>query len=333
MQPRPAQNARHWRAIWMLVLATVFWGLSFPTVKALALVHAALEPGSGNWFITAATVGPRFALGALALFAVEIFRARKHTAGAKDTRTTSNEWKQGAGIGLFAVGGFILQSDGLQFTEASTSAFLTQLAAILVPIYLALRTRKNPGWLVWVCCVLVLAGVAILGHFDWRAFRFGRGEFETLLCTFFLAGQILVLDSPAFAGTRYLRITLIMFATGAAVCLVLALLTMPAPAALFTPWASAGFIVLTLILTVFSTTASFLLMNAWQPKITATEAGLIYCAEPIFGSLFALVLPGIFSAAFAIAYANETTTWTLLTGGALITGANILLQLRPPTRA
>jgi hypothetical protein len=73
-------------------------------------------------------------------------------------------------------------------------------------------------------------------------------------------------------------------------------------------------------------------MNAWQPKITATEAGLIYCLEPIFGSVFALVLPALFSAWAMIAYANETANWNLLVGGGLITLANIYLQLRPSPR-
>jgi len=70
-------------------------------------------------------------------------------------------------------------------------------------------------------------------------------------------------------------------------------------------------------------------MNAWQPKITATEAGLIYSVEPIFGSLMALYLPAVFSVWAAINYANESATWNLLVGGGFITFANVLIQLRP----
>jgi hypothetical protein len=39
----------------------------------------------------------------------------------------------------------LLQTDGLRFTAASTSAFLTQFYAILIPVYVALRSRRNPG--------------------------------------------------------------------------------------------------------------------------------------------------------------------------------------------
>ncbi|HNW40846.1 MAG TPA: hypothetical protein PKN08_02980, partial [Opitutaceae bacterium] len=58
--------------------------------------------------------------------------------------------------------------------------------------------------------------------------------------------------------------------------------------------------------------------------------GLIYCFEPIFASLFALALPAMLSRWCGIAYANETVTWSLLGGGALITLANALLHLRAP---
>jgi hypothetical protein len=73
-------------------------------------------------------------------------------------------------------------------------------------------------------------------------------------------------------------------------------------------------------------------MNAWQPKITATEAGLVYCIEPIFGSAMALFLPAVFSVWAGIEYSNETATWTLLVGGGLVTLANVILQLKPPAR-
>jgi hypothetical protein len=93
------------------------------------------------------------------------------------------------------------------------------------------------------------------------------------------------------------------------------------------PWVG-----LTLALTLTCTLGAFLLMNTWQPKITATEAGLIYCFEPIFGSVLALFLPALFSVWCGIAYANETATGSLLLGGGLITVANVLLQLRPPPK-
>ena len=136
----------------------------------------------------------------------------------------------------------------------------------------------------------------------------------------------------AFAANRPARITFIMFATQALVFCVLMPVTAPDAHAMVVPWTSPVWLTFTVVLTLFCTYGAYSLMNAWQPKITATEAGLIYCVEPIFGSLMSLVLPAMFSTMAGIAYLNETTTWTLLVGGGLITLANVLLQLNPPRK-
>ena len=315
------------RALLMLVLATFFWGLSFPLIKAIVLLHEKLVPAAGTWFSAIYTVAPRFLLGSVLLIAWELVRGRRPLA------CTRGEAKQGVTIGLFAAAGMLLQNDALQFTAASTSAFLTQFYAILIPVYLALRGRHNPGALVWTCCALVLAGVAILGRFDWQELRFGRGEWETLLSSGFFMGQILWLEKKEFAGNRAGKISLVMFLTEAAVFWLLAAIVAPDHGTLLAPGQDGPWLGLTVILTVFCTVGSFSLMNAWQPKITATEAGLIYCIEPIFGSIMACFLPAWFSAWGGIHYDNETATWTLLMGGGLITIANVLLQLKPPAKA
>lgn len=314
-------QAQRVQALFGLVVANFFWGVSFPVIKAMAFLHAELVPAGGTWFSTLYTVAPRFLLGALVLLAVQ---------GRGALRLTRGEWQQGGLIAIFLCGGMVLQNDGLQFTAASTSAFLTQLYAILIPLVLAVRHRRNPGAGVWVSCALVLGGVAILGRFDWRTFTLGRGELETLLSSVCFMVQIFFLGSSRFAGNRPEKITFVMFAVLAVACGGAAVAAAPDAAALVRPWTSPAWLGFTLVLTVFCTLGSFILMNTWQPKISTTEAGLIYCIEPIFASLLALFLPGWFSHWVGFDYPNETATWTLLLGGGLITAANLLLQLRPP---
>jgi drug/metabolite transporter (DMT)-like permease len=323
----PMQDPHHpqrAQAIVMLVLANLFWAVSFPIVKTLLLVHERLVPAAGPWFSTIYTMAPRFviAVGLLVLWRPRMLRS-----------ITRNELKQGVTLGLFTATGMFLQNDALQFTAASTSAFLTQFYAIMIPIFLAVKLRRNPGTHIWICCVLVLAGVALLGKFDFRAMRFGRGEWETLLCSIFFMGQILTLERKEFAGNDSLRLTLVMFATEGVVLWAIAIGLAPDAHTLLVPWQSAPWVGLTVILTLVSTIAAFLLMNTWQPKVTATEAGLIYCVEPIFGSLMALFLPAIFSVWALVNYPNEEATWTLLVGGGLITLANVVLQMKPPPDA
>jgi drug/metabolite transporter (DMT)-like permease len=308
----------------MLIVANFYWGLSFPVIKSIALLHGKLLPQAGSWFVSIYTVAPRF------LLAVAIMLALR----PRDAwRATPGEWRQGIILGAFATAGMLFQNDGLQFTAASTSAFLTQFYAILIPVWLSVRARHNPGWLVWTCCALVLAGVAILGRFDWRALHLGRGEWETLLSSLFFMGQILTLARKEFSANRPEKITFVMFSFEAVAFWILAAATAPSAEALLVPWSSMPWLGLTASLTLLCTLGSFLLMNRWQPKISETEAGLIYCIEPIFGSTMALFLPAWFSGWAGIDYPNETATWTLLVGGGLITLANVLLQLKPPAKA
>ena len=308
------------RAVFMLVLATLYWGLSFPVIKTITSLNRAFFPASGSWFVAAMAVAPRFLLSALILLA---FRRRG------EGRVTRLELRQGAILGAFAAAGSLLQTDGLQYTDASTSAFLTQLSAILIPIWLALRNRRNPGPIVWAGCAMVLVGVGILGHFDWQTLHFGRGEWETLLCSLFFMGQILWLEKPEYAGNRPGSVTLAMFSVQAAAYLGLAWATAPSLHALVVPAISPIWVGLTLTLTVVCTIGAFSIMNKWQPVIASTEAGLIYCIEPLFASIFALFLPGFLAQWAAIVYPNEVATWSLIIGGGLITLANVMVLMRP----
>lgn len=319
MNPRAA----HATAIGMLLLANLGWGLSFPLVKAIVPTMQAIVPDAGNWFLTAMCIAPRFVLAT----AVMVLLAATELRG-----TTRREVRQGVLLGLALAAGLLFQNDGLQFTAASTSAFLTQFYALMIPVYLALRARRWPSGRIWLCGLLVLAGVGVLARFDPRTLHLGRGELETLVSSVFFMVQILVLEDARYAGNRTLPVTAVMFATPAVVFTVMSLLTAPAPADVLRPWGSGPWLAFTAMLTLFCTLGSFTLMVKWQPRITATEAGLLYCTEPLFTAVMALFLPALFSAWAAVNYANETLTWHLLLGGGLITLANVLLQLKPPAR-
>lgn len=308
------------RAISLLILATAFWGVSFPLVKGLAFLHERLLPESGTWFIASMVLMPRFVLAALLLAAWQSLRSGT-------LRCTRDELVQGVVIGLFSSAGMICQSDALQFTSASTSAFLTQLYVVFIPVYLMVRTRRNPGAGMWTSVILVIVGVSILGNFDWRSLRFGRGEWETMLGSLFFSGQILWLEKKEFSANRPEKISLVMYTTLGVVLMGMVAITAPDVASIGVLASSLPWWLFTVILMIVCTVGAYGLMNAWQPKITATEAGLIYCVEPIFGATMALFLPAWMSEVADLHYANERVTSTLLTGGGLITAANVLLMV------
>jgi drug/metabolite transporter (DMT)-like permease len=68
-------------------------------------------------------------------------------------------------------------------------------------------------------------------------------------------------------------------------------------------------------------------MNRYQPEVSASEAGIIYGAEPLFASVFALFLPALFARWAGVAYDNERLTLRQLVGGGLVIAANVLLQI------
>ena len=255
--------------------------------------------------------------------------------GRRLTRLTRLELEQGGGIGLFGGLGLVLQMDGMTYTLASTSAFLTQGYAVLIPIWVSLNRQRLPGPVVVGACALAVAGASILG---WRAtdeggFRFGRGEGETLLGSVFFAGQILWLERPRFAVNDSLRATAVMFAVMAASTWPMVWYTTPGPGVITRVYSSPAGLSLLALLTGFCTIGTFSLANHWQPKVSAIQAGLLYCTEPVFTSLVTLFVPGMISRLTGLHYPNETLTWNLLAGGGLILVANVWLQLRPPAPA
>ena len=312
------QNPKHLRACFWLIFATMIWGVSFPLIKAIWLSQERLVPSPPDFFLASLATVVRFGGAALiiALFSIPMLG-----------KTTRLELHQGIALGIFGGLGIIFQMDGLAHTPASTSAFLTPFYCILIPVWVAFRKRALPGIGVILSLVLAGAGITILSKFDWSEFRMGRGEVETIISSVFFAGQILLLEQPRYSKNRAINFTVIMFATIALLALPVAMFTAPSIHATVRTYSSWEVIALVSALTLGCTLAAYMLMNVWQPHVTATEAGLIYCVEPIFASLFAVFLPAWLSRFAGINYPNESVTMNLLIGGGLITAANVLIQI------
>jgi drug/metabolite transporter (DMT)-like permease len=314
---------KHFQACLWLAVGTILWGLSFPITKAILIRQDELVPATHSAFFASLIVIVRFAVGAVIVLAF----------CARTLRTiTRTEISQGLGLAFFGGVGIIFQMDGLAHTSASTSAFLTQFYCLLIPIWAAVTQRALPTLAVIVSSGLVLAGAAILANFDWRELKIGRGEAETLVAATFFAGQILWLEKPEFANNRTSHFTFVMFAGTALLAFPVALFYAPEASAFARAYADSSVIIMSVVLVLFCTVLSYGLMNIWQRHITATEAGLIYCLEPVAASAFALFLPALLSHLAGIDYPNERITRDLLLGGGLILGANILIQVEAARR-
>lgn len=288
-------------------------------MKALALIGARNAPGNGSVFFATLCVVVRFTLAALALASL---------CGRSLCGLTRRELKQGVGLGFFGGIGLVLQMDGMCYTHASTAAFLTQGYCLWIPAWFALRQGRMPSLTVWVGSLLALAGAAVLLGVEWGSFHLGRGEIENLAGSVLFAGQILWLERKEFAGNDVKRFSFVMFVIMVLTSLPVAVWSASKSSDLWRAYASPAALWLLALLIVLCTLISFLLANRWQPEVPATEAGLLYCTEPVFTSAVTLFLPGLISRLAGIDYVNERVTWNLAVGGGLILTANIWLQLR-----
>lgn len=311
---------KHTRALVVLAVVTAITGMSFVLFKASVLTQLPFNAGESSWFVAASNLAPRFLFGALCL--VIWFRGRVF-------QMTRTEWAQSGFMAVTSFCGCMLQMDGLQRTSAATTAFLTQFYVILIPLWWALVHRKRPTVTVFLAGLLVLAGVAVLARVDWQTFQVRRGEAEVLLATVFFSLLLCALNWPAFATNRAERTTAGMFLIEGILFVLMSVATVKEPVHLVTPLASPAWLVLMALAAVLGSAGPFLLMNYWQRFITTTEAGLLYSFSPVMAALTETFLPAPLSRWIGIDYANQPLTFSLIIGGALILGANVVIQLWP----
>ena len=308
---RPVRQARL-----LLIGATVLWALSFPLLRGLELAQKEHVPGMPASAVACADMAIRFGLAALVLLP---FYSR-HLL-----RATGREWSQATGLAIFAGLGLYFQTLGLGWTDASVSAFLTQLYTLVVPLIVAVRDRRPPTLRVIVACILVLTGAALLSPGLLTHLTLGPGEIVIVISTVFLAAQIVWVERPVYRENRPGLVTLIMFGLLAAMFFAGYPVSGGTGRGLIDLFGTPTLWTLTGILVLLCTVVNYYIMNAWQHFVSATEAGLIYCIEPVLATVLASFLPGWISRFAGIAYPNEVLPWTLLVGGILIVGATILV--------
>lgn len=292
-------------------------GVGFVIGKASLLVQAPWVPGENSWFIAAQNLAPRFFLTVLGLVAWR---------GRAALRLTAREWQQAAFMAVFSFIGCALQLDAMQYTTASTTAFLSQFYAVLLPLWVALAERRRPSVAAALALMAVVSGTAVLAGVSWERLQLGRGEVETLLAALSFSVLIYSLNWRRNAGNRAEATTAGMFMIEGVLFVALALGTARDVAHVVAPLASPAWVTLMLLAAVIATGGPFVVLNHWQRHVPATEAGLLYNLVPLFAALSELVLPRLFSGWLRIDYANTSLTLRLLVGGGLILAANAALQ-------
>lgn len=229
---------------------------------------------------------------------------------ARRRRAVPGEWRAGTAAGAALGLGYLLQTAGLQHTESSTSAFITYLLVVIVPLLSALVLRRRPHRFTVAGVVLAVAGLALLT--GGAGVGFGRGEALTLACAVGFAAHIVVLARVA-PHHDVVRLTAIQMVVVGGACLV--------PGAIWGgygfgagPWAAA------VGLGVAATALAFLLQVWGQRQVGASRTALILLLEPI-------------AAAVLGALAGERLGIGGWAGAALILVAIVVAEVAPMRRA
>ncbi|MGB9867347.1 MAG: DMT family transporter [Bacillota bacterium] len=257
----------------VLTAVAASWGLGFvATAKVL------------EWLSPVIFLGLRFLLG----FGIMLAAFCRQVVGA-----TQEEVKAGAITGSVLAAGFIMQTYCMKYCSVSTSAFLTALYVVLVPILSSLVLGKTVELLHVLAAVLSFGGVAVasLGNIRgsvlatlWQ--ELWPGEVLGMGCALGFALHILAVGRWA-PGIDVARFATIQVGAASAICLALGLLIDPWPTRV-EPVGVASLVYLGAV----NTAAAFFAQNWAQRHTTATQAAVVMSSEPIWAAVFAFALLG-----------------------------------------
>lgn len=265
-----------------IFLTTLIWGSTF------AVSREVLDHWSPLAYLALRL--PIAALLFAALFPRQILRARL------------DAWRAGATLGILMGLGFIGQTVGLLWTTPAKSAFISGLTTPLVPVVVYALWRARPSRENLTGIVLASIGGALILAPAGASAAVNTGDLITLGTTILFATHITLLS--LYARRFDVRQLSALQITVAAVLMLFVWLSLRAwgalagglPAGLAREaeplvWNATTITQLVYMSTV-ATVATFLLWTWGQARMPATHAAVIFSLEPIFATLFAVLLRG-----------------------------------------
>jgi drug/metabolite transporter (DMT)-like permease len=273
----------------LMFAVVILWGAMFVLIKE---VLADIAP---QWFNSVRMV---IAFACLAL----IYRRQWG-------KLTREAWLFGGAAGGSLALGYVFQTQGLVYTSATNSAFITALVVVIVPILATIPGLRPPGagapgWPAWTGAMVALLGVALLtipAHAHW-SLLFGANQKESLgnLLTLCCAvGFSLYVIALAHASGRANFEQLILLQIGFAMVFLTIgafILEPPGPGAV-THLLAAGsplrqpLVQVALLVTgVLATAVAFGIQTWAQQVIPAANIAVILTLEPVFAWLTAIVV-------------------------------------------
>ena len=269
----------------LLMGVTAVWGSTFFLIRDL-VAHVP----------SADFLAVRFAIAAVVMFAV--FRRQTLALSRADLLT-------GVGLGVLYGAAQLLQTTGLEHTDASVSGFVTGTYVVLTPVFGALIFRDRIAPSTWVAVGLATTGLAVLSL---RGLSIGYGEALTLASAALYALHIIGLGrfSRSHTATGLATVQAFVIAVLCSVAAVPGGITLPSDGG---QWASLLYMALV-------AGAVALWAQTWaQSHLPATRAAIVMTLEPVFAAFFAVLAGG------------ERLTARMLGGGALVLTAMYVVEL------
>ncbi len=280
---------KKYAASFALLITALIWGLSYIGVED------ALNNGCGAFPIL-------FLRSFVAGFILVWFTIKKNY---KNRGLFIN----GMLCGLFAFLGLAVQTYGQKLTTVSSTAFITSLYIIFVPVLTRVFFKKRESLLVYISCIISVIGCFLL-NLEWPL-SFSRdnwlGNVLVLLSAIFFALQILFISK----GTKkynILQITTVELFTMAFLSLVA--MSLIGDFSFHTQGLSS-----VILVAIFSSGISGVLQMWGQKYLPESVSGIIMGLEAIFATIFAFLIY------------HETMNCIQIIGCVLIFMPLILIQL------
>lgn len=275
-----------WGAV-ALAAAGFLWGSTF------LVMQRAIDTAEPVPFL-----GARFLIAAAAL--APVARGRPARGG---------EVRLGILAGLILASAYLTQTFGLRSTTTSTSAFVTYLLVVIVPVMVGVVDRVWPGRRVVIGVAIAVAGLWLLSGSGGDAFDLG--ELLTVACAFGFAGHLVVVGRTT-ERLDTVRFTFVQILTVGVVCAV--------PGFFLGGYDLGGGAWLAALFTgLFATALAFFCMVAGQRIVPSSRAALILLIEPVSAGLLGLAT-------------GEQIGWRGLAGAGLILVAILTVEVVPLLR-
>lgn len=243
----------------MLLVTTIFWGLTFVAVKD-AMVYSDALPFLAARFLFAGVILLPFA-----------FKRQK--------KLNSKVIRDGLILGVFLFAGFALQTAGLKETTATKSSFITGLSVLGVPFLAYAILKKKTD--IWKIIGILFAVIGLYLFFSPKGGGVNRGDILTFLCALSFSFEIVLVQKYTSDHDP-----LLLIMVQVAIVTLLSLVLMPILNQ--TRFVLTPMLGLDLAFTaIFATAGALMIQFRFQKDTSESRAAIIYTLEPIFASVFA----------------------------------------------